>query len=46
MDEQNMKTLIQVLRQMLADSQWREAQLQAEIIRLQTEQAPTGDQPG
>jgi hypothetical protein len=34
MDEQTMRTIITILRQQLAEVEWQNVQLQAEIIRL------------
>lgn len=35
-----MRTVISILRQKLADLDWQNTQLQAEIIRLNSEQKP------
>jgi hypothetical protein len=38
MDEQTMRTVISVLRQKMADLEWENVCLQAEVIRLTSEQ--------
>lgn len=38
MDEQTARTVISILRQKLADLEWQNTQLQAEVIRLTSEQ--------
>ena len=45
MDEQTMRTVISILRQKLADAEWVNVQLQAEVIRLSSEPERVDDRP-